>query len=408
MSPSTATQLPEAGFPARGGDISKTIGYYVAFIALGLAAASLGPTLPGLAENTQTRLSQISLLFVTHASGYLVGSFLGGRLYDRVPGHRVMVGVLFVMVAMMALVPLNSTLWLLATVWFVLGVAMGTLDVGGNTLLVWVHRRQVGPFMNGLHFFFGVGAFLSPIIITRAVSISGDLTWAYWALAVLMLPGLLWVSRQSSPAAQSDSEDGLEKGDNRLLIILVALFFFLHVGAEISFGGWIFTYAVALDLSSEAAAAYLTSGFWGALTLSRLLTIPIAARVRPRLILLASLVRCLISVSIILLWPHSTVAVWLGALGMGLSVASIFPSSFSLAERNMTITGRVSGWFIVGASLGSISLPWIIGQLFERIGPRVTMVAIASAVTLALGVFAVVLLNLPHPLNSGANPRPDH
>jgi fucose permease len=399
--------LTEAASPAAGGNISKTIGYYVAFIALGLAAASLGPTLPGLAENTQTRLSQISLLFVTHSSGYLVGSFLGGRLYDRVPGHRVMVGVLLVMVGMMVLVPLNSTLWLLATVWLVLGVAMGTLDVGGNTLLVWVHRRQVGPFMNGLHFFFGVGAFLSPIIIARLVSISGDLTWAYWALAVLMLPGLIWLSRQSSPAPQSDAEDGRQRGGNRLLITLVALFFFLHVGAEISFGGWIFTYAMAMDLSSEAAAAYLTSGFWGALTLSRLLTIPIAARVRPRSILLASLAGCLISVSIILLWPYSSVAVWLGALGMGLSVASIFPSSFSLAERNMTITGRVSGWFIVGASLGSISLPWIIGQLFERIGPRVTMFAIAIAITLALGVFALVLLRLPRPLNPRSSPRMD-
>ena len=56
--------------------------------------------------------------------------------------------------------------------------ATGYVEIGGatqwvsvrgadkrNPLLVWVHGDEVGPAMNGLHFFFGVGAFLSPIII---------------------------------------------------------------------------------------------------------------------------------------------------------------------------------------------------------------------------------------------------
>jgi hypothetical protein len=42
---------------------------------------------------------------------------------------------------------------LLAGAIFALGMAEGALDVGGNTLLVWVHQEKVGPFMNGLHFF---------------------------------------------------------------------------------------------------------------------------------------------------------------------------------------------------------------------------------------------------------------
>jgi len=65
----------------------RTLGYYAAFIALGLVSASLGPTLPGLANNTGSQLSHISLLFVARSSGYLAGSLLGGRLYDRITGH---------------------------------------------------------------------------------------------------------------------------------------------------------------------------------------------------------------------------------------------------------------------------------------------------------------------------------
>ena len=61
---------------------------------VGWRRPSLGPTLPGLAEQTHTALGAISLLFTAHALGYMLGSFLGGRLYDRIPGHPVMAAML--------------------------------------------------------------------------------------------------------------------------------------------------------------------------------------------------------------------------------------------------------------------------------------------------------------------------
>ena len=141
-----------------------------------------------------------------------------------------------------------------------------------------------------------------------------------------------------------------------------------YVGAEAAFGGWIYTYAVALDLSGATTAAYLTSAFWGALTFGRLVGIPIAARFRPRTILLVDLLGCLASVGVILVWTSSPVAVWLGALGLGFSMASIFPTAISLAERRIPITGAVTGWFLVASSIGAMSVPWLIGQLFEPVG----------------------------------------
>jgi FHS family Na+ dependent glucose MFS transporter 1 len=379
--------------PVRVNKIAQTAVYYAAFIALGLASASLGPTLGGLAEHTHTRLSEISFVFSARALGYLIGSFVGGRVYDRWPGHVVMVGVFVVMAAMLALAPMMPLLWLLTAILLVLGMGEGALDVGGNTLLMWVHRGQVGPFMNGLHFSWGVGAFLSPIIVAQAVLISGDITWAYWMLAVLMLPVVIGLLRLPSPVAQASSPASESKRVNQvLLVVLIALFLFLYVGAEGSLGGWIFTYTVALRLSSEAAAAYLTSAFWGSLTVGRLLAIPIAARLRPRSVLLIDLAGCLMSMGVILLWPNSLVAVWVGAIGTGLAMASIFPTTLSLAESRMHITGQITSWFFMGASLGSMTVPWIIGQLFESIGPRVTMITITADLVLMAGVFVAMML----------------
>lgn len=390
-----------------------TIGYFAVFAAVGLETASLGPTLPGLAAQTRTQLDAISFLFTAHALGYMFGSFLSGRLYDRVPGHPVMAAMLGLMAAMLALIPLIPALWLLTAAWLLLGVSGGALDVGGNTLLVWVHGRQVGPFMNALHFFFGAGSFLAPLIVARAISASGDITWAYWILAILVLPVTLWLLRlaspssrlntgsgyspQHQPAEQPKAGRGAHRSGEQRIVVLVALLLLLYVGAEASFGGWIYTYAVALDLSDAATAAYLTSAFWGALTLGRLLAIPLAARFRPHSILLADLAGCLISVGILLLWPGSTVATWLGSLGLGLAMASIFPTAIALAERQIPITGRVTGWFLVASSVGAMTLPWLIGQLFESAGPQITMVAIFLDLVAATFVLAALVKAEPRP-----------
>ncbi len=373
--------------------LSKTAGYYAAFIALGLTSASLGPTLSGLAANTGTAISQISILFTARAFGYLLGSLLGGRLFDRMRGHPVMALMLAGMVASMALAPGLSLLWLLAGAILLIGVAEGVVDVGGNTLIVWVHRGDVGPYMNGLHFFYGVGAFISPLIVGQVLLRSGgEITWAYWIVALLMLPVVLYMARQPSPVNQDVvEEENAAKPANPTLVALIALFIFLYVGAEISFGGWISTYAVALGLATPAAAAYLTSGFWGALTVGRLLAIPLAARFRPRTILLVDLLGCMAAVGLILVYPASITVAWVGSIGAGLFMASVFPTTLSLAERRMPITGQVTSWFFVGASLGSMTVPYIIGQLFESTGPVVTMIAILVCLALAVAVYTRVV-----------------
>jgi FHS family Na+ dependent glucose MFS transporter 1 len=395
--------------PEEGNHLSKTLSYFAAFVALGLSTAALGPTLPGLAEHTRSQLNEISFLFTAHALGYLLGSFQGGRLYDRVPGHWLMAAVLSVMATTLFLAPLMPSLLPLSINLLSLGMAEGALDVGGNTLLVWVHGRRVGPYMNGLHFSFGLGSFLCPIVIAQAVLLSGDITWGYWALALLMLPVAFWLLRLPSPKdkAVSNSDLGNQghpssmaetsqkpKSRESVLVALIALLLFLYVGAEAGFGGWIYTYALDMGLTNGTTAAYLTSAFWGALTLGRLLAIPLAARFHPHAILLGDLGGCLASVGLVLVWPNSPAAIWLGASGLGLSMASIFPTAISLAERHVRITGQVTGWFLVGGSIGGMSLPWLMGQLFKAVGPRATMVSIVVDLAAALGVLATLILYL--------------
>jgi FHS family Na+ dependent glucose MFS transporter 1 len=361
-----------------------------------MAGAILGPTLPSLTQQTRSHLSEVSFLFTAVSVGYLSGSLLGGRLYDRVSGNPVMATGLLIMASMLALTPFLPQLWLLMLVIALLGTAQGTVDVGGNTLLVWVHGRSVGPYMNGLHFFWGLGALISPIIVGLVLQASGEVSWAFWIMALMTVPIAIRLLRLASPklrpGSQTHSEtyqasatdDRPRRARERSVVLLVTLLLFLFVGAEAGFGGWIYSYTLALGLGSTATAAYLTSAYWGALTFGRLLAVPIAGRVRPRWILLADACGCLASIGVLFLWPQSRLATWVATIGMGLFMASIFPTAITLAERRIPITGRTTGWFLVGASLGGMTLPMLMGQLFDSVSPQSAMVLLAMYLVAAL------------------------
>lgn len=378
------------------GKLVTTAGYYAAFIGLGLTTSTLGPTLPGLSAHTRSTLGQASYLLAAHALGYMVGTLLGGRLYDRFPGHRIQALALLLMAALMALAPTLPLLWVLAGVLLALGMFEGTLDVGGNTLLLWLHRASNGPFMNGLHFFFGVGAFLAPVVVAQALLLTGDIHAAYWAIALILLPVAAWLARRPSPIirAGAGTDGGLR--ENRALVGVIVVFFFLNVGAETSFSGWVTSYTVALALGDTVGGAYLTSVFWGALTVGRLLTIPLAARVSARWILLGDMLAGVISLGIILLWPQSYTALLVGAFGTGLSMASVFPTTLTWAEARMPVNGKITGLFFLGGSAGSAFFPWLGGQLFEPLGPRSVMALIFALLAGGLALYVVLMLPARH------------
>ncbi len=369
---------------------NQTIGYFSAFISLGLTTASLGPALPFLAVNTKTQIGEVSILFSTKAAGYLLGSVVGGRLIDRLSGHLVVGIALLGIGASLVLSPILSLLPLLAGVMFILGMVEGVTDVGGNAMLVWVHGGEVGPYMNALHFFFGIGTFITPIIIAQSVLHSGGISWGFWIIALLVMPSVVWIFKVPSPRSP-DHDSELGGRTNMGVLILVVFFLFLYVGVEVGFGGWLYTYAFEQGLANETTAAYLTSAFYGAFTIGRLLSIPIAAAIRPRWILLGDLVGGVLSIILILVFVNSDVMIWVGSILLGLSLASVFPTMFSLAERRMTMTGRVTSWFFVGASAGGMIFPWLMGQLFERIKPSAIMYVLMGNLIFAF-IFYLLLM----------------
>lgn len=226
--------------------------YYLSFILFGLSGAIVGPTLPSLAAQTNTQLDGISFLFIASALGFTLGALLSGRVFDRFSGHPVLTIALLAMSLLLALVPVTPWLWGLLLVMFLIGWMSSVIDVGSNTLIVWIYRHRVGPFLNGLHFAFGLGAFLAPLLVAQVIVVTGSFQWSFWLMALLPLPIAVLLANIPSPRpARNVQEKQTDESNSAKLIVLITAFFFLYTGSEVAFGNWIFTYATSLKLLDD-------------------------------------------------------------------------------------------------------------------------------------------------------------
>jgi fucose permease len=136
-----------------------------------------------------------------------------------------------------------------------------------------------------LHAFFGVGAFIAPLIVAQVLSVTGDIYWVYWFFAIAAFPMALWIWNLPSPASRAVPAQHENSAFPILPVLIMVLCFVLYVGGEAGYGAWIYTYAFTLNFGTEISAAYLTAAFWGSFTLGRLLGIWVSTLAKPLTIL---------------------------------------------------------------------------------------------------------------------------
>ena len=361
---------------------------------LGMVIAGIGPLLPGLGRKVGASPATMSYLFPARASGYILGAIVGGFLCDRVPGATVLgLASVFLGLASFA-AALSSNFYLLCVMVGLVGTFAGIIDTALNTVLVWAWGADVATPMATMHFFFGVGAFVSPLFTALALEMfDGDVRPALYIQALFCLPAAIGFLSTPSPSTPTDEETNTNNGiealatsnsDNIQLVadkaktgpavqisvaVFVSLFLLCAVGCEVGYGGWLSTYAISRYNKSETTGAIITSFYWGSLTFGRGVSIPLSQRVSPQVYLLLDLAIGLLA-SIILVSVPSEWGLWLGASLMGVSIATMFPSCVSLPpSMGLPVTGSLTSLFVVGSSVGELLIPFLLGQSMIEFGP---------------------------------------
>lgn len=366
-------------------------GYFLSFIGLGLTAACLGPTLPGLAIVTGSSLAQVGFLVVARSLGGMIGSFCAGPALDRGHGRVTLTLSLLAMAVCMALVPVFQSLLPLIAVFFLLGAGQGALNSSANTLLVWEHPNRAHALLSALHFCFGVGAMLAPLMVAWFLPIRADGLFVYWVFAIALLPLIVSlavsqkkaVKQQAAPVASAGAQS------STALVWAVALFF-LYVGAEATAGSWLFSYAEQAAQFTSSMAAYLVATFWGTFTLGRLLTVVGSSFISPTRFVLGSMGAATVASLGILFLPQDGIWLWISVAALGLSMAAVFPQAFAFVMSALGMTGRRTGWLLIASSLGGMLMPWLSGHMLESVSAQSLPILIAASTSLAVIAFLMV------------------
>lgn len=323
------------------------------------------------------------------------------------------------------------------------------LQLGGNVLLLRLWGAKSAPYMQALHFAFGSGAFVAPLIAKpflasppengtsaefRACTADGQssvnitdlcginytpyfrysfwisstclfvtaIGFVYFALAVRLCPSKasdkaenMASTEESNKSGESEPKQRDHRRNDRYyvfqLLSLMFVFYFFYIGIEVTYGGYVASYAVCHLDFSKGTAAILTSVFWGLFALARGGSILLAAwKLSPGMMMLIDIIGGIGAVVILCAYVSSEVVLWIGTAVLGASIASMFPTTISWAEQYIEITGKRAAVFVVGASFGEMVLPLATGRLFTTYGPSFFIYCTSASAITATLLFAIL------------------
>ena len=124
--------------------LRRTILLLNAFLALGMSEAIRGPTLLDLEDLVDARTSEISFIFMTGSIGALIGSSMMGVILDNLSTFRylILALTLLLMGISSAALPYCPSLLVMYVCVFIGGLGKGSLDTGGNVLLLKIWKGR--------------------------------------------------------------------------------------------------------------------------------------------------------------------------------------------------------------------------------------------------------------------------
>ena len=354
---------------------------------MGVTLSLLGPSVSYLEERLDRSTSVIGILFAVIAAANFVGAIVGGRAITSIGGHVTIHMGLGGFVLGTTLLALGHDFATVAVGAAAIGASTGAVDAAVNTMVVWVRPGRSGPSLNALHFMFGAGSLLAPLATDRAIAFSERLWPVILVVSALAAVAMILVGRRPSPVGVPHDVDERPAASDRLVLV-VAFFFLLYVGAEVGFSGWIHTYAEEVGFEGSLPAV-ATAVFWAAFALGRLVAIPVSSRVSPFRIVVVSAGLSLVGLAVMVVGRDWSWTVWIGSSLYGLAAAPQYPTMIALVDRHLSLSARATSWIVGAAAIGGLLVPLSIGPLIDSVGATSMPVVVGSVSAVA---FAWVLV----------------
>ncbi len=360
---------------------------YLAFISLGLPDSLLGAAWPAIRTEFQVPLSYMGLISMIISGGTIISSLMSERLTKKI-GTKI-VTLVSVLVTAFALIGFSvSTEFYQLCLWGIpYGLGAGAIDAALNNYVALHYNTR---HMSWLHCFWGVGAIISPYIMSYALIHSTWMTgYRMVAYLQLIIAGVLLFTL---PLWKVNKPLSKNENDNRILGIKGALKikgvpylligFFSYCAAEATAIYWASSYLeIARGFSKDEAAAFGSLFFIG-LTVGRFLAGFVSEKLGDN-----KMIRIGTGIAlsgIILIAIPVQAATVMGFVIIGFGCAPIYPCIIHSTPNNFGAENSqgIIGVQMASAYVGSTLMPPLFGLIANHISLSLMPVFLAFFIVL--------------------------
>lgn len=366
--------------------------------ALGVIFSILGSVKLQLAKALGIDDAKVGTLISALMFSSLIAVLIVGPLTDLL-GYRI--------IALAGFVLGGICVWLLASALSYKAALIACLLLGISAMCVNTVGNVLGPTVlfdgqdparasNLLNVFFGLGAFITPLILAVLLGAMGYKKTVGLIGTILFIP-IIYTLFARFP----EPDEGFVITQSVALlanpaVLLGGLALFCYIALESSMAGFVTTYLKSHQFSDEKAGTLL-SGFWICLMAARVLAAVLLTGIDPAVVVPVLALVAAIAIAI-MVTAQSPVVGAVGTLLAGLSFGPIFPTlvGVSFAKTNaisLGTAGSVFGLIFAIGLFGGIIVPTLIGKYAAQLDIRQSLkiaLGVAVALIVVSGIFYLV------------------
>lgn len=344
-------------------------GTFFAFFLFGWIGNMAGATLPTILQDLHLSYSQAGTILFGISLGFFLATLLVGPLADII-GKK---AVIFIscgcfVVGILGFSSFSAFSMLTASMFFI-GLALGSLEVGGNLIIVDLYPQNKGRYLNLLNFFYGVGSMLVPFYV--GFLLSAAISWRTVYRSGLPLVAVLFVYFLANRYPKSSSTPSSAAFDWRHIGKTafsgdMPLFYFimmLYVAAELGTGIWMVEFLQKAKAQSVMSSSLFLSLFFGMMTAGRFVGSFVVERIGYLKSMVFAALGAILCVAVGTFGPAS-LAFALPVSGLFYSI--VFPTlTATVSELHQENIGTILGLLFTFSGLGGMLGPWLIGVLSD-------------------------------------------
>lgn len=364
---------------------------FFVFAVNGLYAMILGSLLPIISDEYGLNNTMSGALLSAHQAGNLISGFIAGVLPLYLGRKKAIMFLCTFVVMGFAIMILTGNPVLLILGFLFTGISRGSISNFNNTVVNEVSNSSPAA-LNFLHSIFAVGALIAPFLVILCTNMAGEKGWKIAVLVIIILAIIsifLFSKMKIDDSAKQKSKVKIsyEFMQNRYFLISVGIIFF-YLCAEATINGWLVKYFIDSNIMTIEYAQRLASLLWVVILVGRLTCAFLGDKVSKKKLLLTTSLGTA-GFYILLLSTKNITVITIAIMGLGLSMAGIYPTTISTIGNTIKKYPMSMGVLLMVSGIGAILMPIITGALSDAFGILAGMSAIVFAIILM--IFFVIL-----------------